>query len=105
MAAGPFELIFNCTLAQFTTAVGTTLVGAGFTVLQLPIMFTGIIKGTSGGAAALKEIDFIYDGVTFLKFFGGNMSAAMVAYLTTTLAGTLGAPVPVNLANNPSFQI
>jgi hypothetical protein len=105
MAAGPFELIFNCTLAQFTTALGTTLPGAGFTVLNIPVQLTGIIKGTSGGAIALKEIDFIYDGVAFLKFFGGNMTTALVTYLTTTLAGTLGAPVPVNLANNPSFQI
>lgn len=113
------QLIFNCTPTQFGVAAATTLPGAGFTVLQVPVKFRGIIKGTSAGAAALGQIDFEYDGQYFLRFFGSNpiptsqqtnpgvpmnnMAASLITYLTTTLAATLGAPVPPNLAVPPPY--
>ena len=177
------QLIFAATLAQFNTAMGTTLPSVGATVQQAPIQASGIITfgnftftattaiGTSltaissltglfvglqvtaanftpgfltiasvgavntatlgGGAATsaatetitampvLGQIDFFYDGANFLKFFGGNpapvaqnhftgvgvnqMSPHLIAFLTSTFAATLGAPVPPNLAVPPPF--
>lgn len=116
--AHSFQLIFAATPAQFATALTTTLPAVGWAVTQAPIKFQGFMIGTatgSGAANGLGQIDFSYDGQYFLRFFGANpapvaqqqsagvvenqMSNALVAALTTELAGTLGAPVPSNLAN------
>lgn len=121
MATHPFELIFACTPAQLEVALITTLPAVGFIVMRMPIQTTGIIVGSAGGtgtSAGLGQLDFSYDGKYFLKFFGANVvptgvqinpgipnhqiGATLVTLLTTTLAGTLGAPVPVNQANAPS---
>ena len=97
--------------------MSTTLPGAGFNVIQAPDKAHGIIVGNSGGATGLGQVDFSFDGSFFLTFFGANpipaaqqastgipqnnMSSQLISYLTTTLAGTLGAPVPPNLAVPP----
>lgn len=104
--ATQYQIIFNCTPAQLETALVTTLPAVGYSVMRIPVKTTGIIVGTSSGtgaAAGTGQIDFSYDGQYFLTFFGGNMTASMITELTTALAGTLGAPVPPNLAVPPSF--
>lgn len=101
MPVAQYQLIFNCTPTQFTTAVGTTLPGVGYAVIQAPHKFTGILKNGTGASAGTGQCDFNYDGAYFLTFFFGNMTTTMITELTTALAGTLGAPVPVNLANVP----
>ncbi len=120
MSVQQYELIFNCTPTQFGVAMGTTLPAAGFTVVQAPIKFQGLLLGASSGAAGLGQIDFSYDGQYFLRFFGANpvpvaqqaqagipqtnMLAALITYLNSTLLATLGAPVTApNLAIPPVF--
>lgn len=120
MATQQYQIMFNCTPTQFLVAMGTTLPAVGFGVIQVPIKHTGIIKGNSGAAAGLGQIDFSYDGQYFLKFFGANpipvaeqaqtgvpqtnISTQMMTELTTALAATLGAPVPQN-SNVPSTAL
>jgi hypothetical protein len=115
MAAQAFNLTFNCTPAQFAVAMATTLPIEGYTVIQAPNKFAGIITGTSSAAAGLGQLDFFYDGAYYLRFFGANpapvaqqaptgipttqLTSNIVSNLTTTLAATLGAPVPSNTAN------
>lgn len=114
MAGHQYQLIFNCTPTQLETALLTTLPAASYTVTRMPIKFTGIIVSTTYG-----QVDWSYDGQYFLTFFGANVRPVaqqtnagiqdhqlgpnLVANLTSTLAGTLGAPVPPNLAVPPSF--
>lgn len=112
-----YELIFACTPAQLETALLTTLPAVGFVVTRAPIKATGWMIGGSGGTGAangLGQIDFSYDGNSFLRFFGANLApvaqqaqsgipasmltSALVTELTTALAGSLGAPVPPNQA-------
>lgn len=104
-----YNLIFNCTPAQFAVATATTLPTAAFTVIQAPIPAQGTIKHATYG-----QIDFSYDGAYFLRFFGANpipvaeqasagipqnqMSPQLVTELTSIFAATLGAPVPSNQA-------
>lgn len=114
MAVQQYQLIFNCTPAQLETALVTTLPAASYTVTRVPIKYTGIITHATYG-----QTDWSYDGQYFLTFFGANpiptaqqtntgipqtqLSGNIITNLTTTLAGTLGAPVPPNLAVPPSF--
>ena len=115
MSVQQYELIFNCSPANFATAMATTLPAVGFTVIQAPNKFTGIIVGASSAGAGLGQIDFFYDGQYFLKFFGANpvptaeqaqtgipqtnMLAALITELDSALLALLGAPVTApNLA-------
>lgn len=119
-APNVYQLIFNCTPAQFATAMATTLPAVGFAVTQAPVKFQGLLIGTAAGTGAangMGQIDFSYDGAYYLRFYGANpapvgmqanagipqvqMSSQLIAELTTALAGTLGAPVPSNQANVP----
>ena len=120
MSVQQYEQIYNCTPAQFTTAMGTTLPAAGFVVIQAPIKFQGTLVNGSGGSAGLGQVDFSYDGQYFLRFFGANpvpvaqqaqagipqtqMLPALITYLNSTLLATLGAPVIApNLAVPPNY--
>lgn len=106
MAPTQYQIIFNCTPAQLETALITTLPAVGYVVTRAPNKTTGIIQGSAAGTGASAntgQIDFSYDGQYFLTFFGANMSTAMITELTTALAGTLGAPVPPNLAVPPAY--
>lgn len=98
-----YQLIFNCTLTQYNTLIGTTLPGLGGTVVQGPNKFEGILKATSGTLAGKGNCDIAYDGKYFVRFFGSNLTLAMVNQLTTSLNGTLGAPVPPDQAVPPTF--
>jgi len=109
MAVQQYEQIYNCTPSQFTTAMATTLPGVGFTVIQAPNKFAGIIVGASSGGAGLGQCDFSYDGQYFLRFFGANpipvaqqtsagipqsnLFPALVTELNSALLALLGAPV------------
>lgn len=117
MATHQYQMLFNCTPAQFLVAMATTLPGVGFQVIQAPNKFNGIIKGNTGASTGLGQVDYQYDGNAFLRFFGANVipvaqqaqagipgnqiSTQLTTELTTALAATLGAPVPLN-SNNPS---
>lgn len=122
--AHSFQVIYSCTPAQLETCLVTTLPAVGFVVLRAPIQYQGKIKGSAAGtgtSATMGEIDFSYDGKYFLRFYGANpapaaqqtyagvptnqMSDGLVTFLNTTLAATLGAPVPSNLANVPSKAV
>lgn len=119
MAVKLTQLIFACTPAQLETALITTLPAAGIVVTRAPIKATGWVVGTSGGGAGMGQLDFSYDGLNFLTFFGANpapvaqqavagipetqLGSALQAYLIATLAATLGAPVPPNQAVPPAF--
>lgn len=104
-------LNFACTLTQFGTAIGTTIPAiANTTVIKGGNQFQGIIQG----ASAATSCNYTYDGIAWLTFFGidtpvnsqtfyNNTVPALIATLTSALAGTLGAPVPTNIAQNPSY--
>lgn len=119
MAVKLTQLIFACTPTQLETALLTTLPAAGFLVTRAPIKFTGWVVGNSSGAAGMGQLDFSYDGLNFLTFFGANpapvsqqaqtgipetqLGTALQALIISTLASTLGAPVPPNQAVPPPF--
>lgn len=95
----PYQIIFAATLTQFNTMLSATLPGAGATVsVQGPNKFAGTINGTSSSFAGKGQADFSYDGMNFVRFFGANITLAMINQLIASLAGTLGAPVPPNQA-------
>lgn len=122
MPVQQYELIYNCTPAQLETALTVTLPAVGWVVTRAPIKYTGWMVGTAAGTGAANgfgQIDFIYDGQYFLKFFGANpvpvaqqtnpgipqtnLLPAAITELNTALLATLGAPVPPNLAVPPPF--
>lgn len=97
--APQYQLSFACTLTQYNTMVGTTLPALGAVVIA-PQRFQGDFIHTT---PATGHCGFSYDGTAWVKFYDANMTPAMITALTTGLVGTLGAPVPQNLANNPSY--
>ena len=122
MSVQQYELIFNCTPAQLETALITTLPAVGWAVTRAPIKNSGWMIGTAvgtGTANGLGQIDWVYDGQYFLKFFGANpvptaqqtstgipqnnLLTAMITNINSTLLSLLGAPVPPNLAVPPAF--
>lgn len=123
MAGRQYNIIFNCTPAQLETALITTLPAVGFIINRAPIQYQGTVVGGAGGtgtSAGLGQIDFSYDGQFFLRFIGGTpvptagqtsagipeqqISPALITLLTSTLAATLGAPVPSNQAVPPYYN-
>lgn len=123
--AKQYQQVYNCTLAQLEVALLTTLPAVGFIVIRAPNNNNGIIIGSASGtgtSAGLGQIDFTYDGMYFLKFFGANvvptgaqtnpgvpshqMTPALVTLLNSTLLATLGAPViSPNLAIPPNTVV
>lgn len=75
MAIAQYNLIFNCTPAQFATAMATTLPAAGLGIIQAPIAFQGLIR--------------------FLPYtFNGTLnSTTAVTGITSTSALYAGEPV------------
>jgi len=98
-----YELIFNCTLAQYNTLIGTTLPGLGGSIIQGPNKFAVVLKAISGTLAGKGNCDIAYDGKYFVRFFGSNLTLAMVNQLITSLNSTLGAPVPPDQAVPSAF--
>jgi len=95
-----FQLIFNCTPAQFATATATTLPAVGATVIQNPIPAQGLIISepftftatTAIGTAltAISSIVGLYSGlpVSAANFTPGTLTLGAVgAVNTATLAG------------------
>ena len=97
---------------------------AGTTLTQITPTLTMSANAVATGAGNTlvatgnpQQIDFSYDGAYFVRFYGSNpvlaaddstvglttnqMTSSLVSFLTTTLAGTLGAPVPANQAVPP----
>jgi len=97
--APQYQLSFACTLAQYNTMCTVTLPALG-SVIRAPQQFQGtFIHNTP----VIGHCDFSYEGKRWLKFYDSNMTSTMIPALTAGLAATLGAPVPENLANNPSY--
>jgi hypothetical protein len=109
MAIAVSQLIFNCTLAQFNTAMSTTLPGMGFNVLQAPIKFQGLIAskasftytGTTNSTTAitaLSSVAGLYPGIAVsgsgipandtLSAVGAVNTATLAVAASTSVAGT-----------------
>jgi hypothetical protein len=107
MAAQQYQLIFNCTAAQFTTAMSTTLPTFGYTPTQAPIKFTGwVVSGTftttatTNTSTALTAITstagwYVGMGITGSGFQPGTTivsftatTAVLSLATTTSLVGT-----------------
>ena len=99
MAAQISQLVFNCTLAQFNTMVGTTLPAVGFKVMQMPNKFQGLIIGNtpftftattavSTALTALSSLAGLYVGipVSGAGIPAGNSLSAIGPVNTATLA-------------------
>ena len=107
MAAQTYNIIFNCTPAQFNTAMSTTLPAFGWTAIQAPIKFSGIaITGaftttaTTNTSTALTAIastagwyvgmgitgSGIQAGTTIVSFT--STTAVLSLATTTSVAGT-----------------
>ena len=90
-----YNLTFAATLAQFQTAVGTTLPGAGASVIQAPIQFSGIVLFGNFTFTATTAIGTALTAVSAVNklYVGLGVTAANV-----TPGATIGAVGPVNTA-------
>lgn len=102
--AHQFQLIFAATLAQFNTAMGTTLPAVGITPLQAPNKFQGLIQSgtftftantsTSVNLAAVSSLLGLYPGLPVsgagipvgdtIATVGATNTATLAAATTTT---------------------
>lgn len=99
---------------------GTTIatIGPGNVATLSLAATTSVTNNALTATPNLGQVDFFYDGLYYLKFFGANpvptpmstfvgvsrnqMTPQLITMLTTLFAATLGAPVQPNLANMPS---
>lgn len=99
MSAQVYNLIFNCTLAQFATLMSTTLPALGFKVIQAPIKFQGIAIGNTSftftattnsttALTAVSSLNGLYAGlpVAGAGIPAGDTLSAVGAVNTATLA-------------------
>jgi hypothetical protein len=84
MAIQTYNRIYNCTPAQFATAMSTTLPNAGFSILQAPIQFQGLVTLNS------------------VKFTGALTAASATVATPSSLAG-LTVGMTLTDTTNPGF--